>query len=385
MKYAFHFTYAEAVSSAASLASTSVAITLAVMGQHNQLASPVGSLVVTVAMFDDIICLVILAIVAQIFSDTADGWKIARPIISSVGAIIVGVGLAFVMPAVIHKVRPFVAARSERFWRELFFDFMLVYGGVFSFLAEYAGSTRLLGAFMAGMSLANVSEASQLWEKRVYGIQRWLIPIFFASIGFIIPIRGLFTPTNFGYGVAYSAVATFAKFIAGFVTSMDDKVAIGLAMVARGEVGLVIVKQAFDIGIMNVNAMSVTCWALILCTIIGAVGSNYTIRRLGRPEVVGESNDNSEKPISEDVVDDGSDPDKDSFGNSITCVESSEMFKAFKQLNDNVKSNETIEIIEDTVIEIEETKESQEAEIISEKITDIDCRVHVEVNDESIT
>ncbi|CAG8662013.1 8571_t:CDS:1, partial [Paraglomus occultum] len=369
---------------------------------YNQLASPVGSLVVTVAMFDDIICLVILAIVAQIFSDTTDAWKIARPIISSTGIIVVGIGLTFVMPAVIRKVRPYAAARSEKFWRELFFDFMLVYGGAFSFIAELAGSTRLLGAFMAGMSLANVSEASQLWEKRVYSIQRWLLPIFFASIGFIIPIKGLFTPTNFGYGIAYSAVATFAKFIAGFLTSMDDKVAIGLAMVARGEVGLVIVKQASDIGIMNVNAMSVTCWALILCTIIGAVGSNYTIKRLVQLNV-GESDVNIEKFAAKDAVDDGSDSDKDSFTNSITCVANSEMFKAFKQLHDDVKPNETIEIVEDTVIEIEETKEGQEAEIINEKIAvveieetkegqeaeiinekiaEVDLRVHFEISEE---
>jgi len=81
----------------------------------------------------------------QIFSDTntADGWKIAHPIISSTGTIIVGMGLTF-CPAGSDSQGETILICGDNIWCKLFFGFMFVYGGMFSLFAKLAGSTHLL-------------------------------------------------------------------------------------------------------------------------------------------------------------------------------------------------------------------------------------------------
>jgi len=350
------------------------------MRHHRLLMSPIGSLVTTVAMFDDVICLVMLAIITQVFARTIEGWQIARPIVASICTIVVGLGMAFVMPKAYAIIRPLVVTKSEKVWRELFLSFMFLYGTAFSFLSELAGSTRLLGVFLAGISLAGIPEACELWEKKVGAIQRWLTSIFFASIGFIIPIKSLFEAKIVGYGLAYSVISTFAKFVACFVPNIDGKIAIGFAMVARGEVGLVLVKQAFDEGILGLEALAVTCWAVVLCSVIGAVGSSYIIKKM--------SHNNAEEVVVLDVQEDINAKDSDnghnckinaSSGTDATTIHSPKVSND-EQLHD-IKEGEDKERV---VIEVKDDK-YKGTEILREQIPSVDSRVHVEVNDESIT
>lgn len=166
-------------------------------------------------MVDDVLSLVILAVLSELSRTSSEQeedeqvqesqataervWVIIKPIVISLAAMLVGVLLLVLVPCLYRLT---VGWRQP--WREtaILSGLLLLTLGA-SLGAGYAGTTHLLGAFIAGVAFSNVPHAIELWEQQQV-LTEWLASIFFATIGFTIPVSDLFDPTALGYGVLYT-------------------------------------------------------------------------------------------------------------------------------------------------------------------------------------
>lgn len=87
--------------------------------------------------------------------------------------------------------------------------------------------------------------------------------------GFVIPIKQLFAPKCIAYGLGYAGISFAAKFLCGlYAKPQRDFFVVGMAMVGRGEVGLLMASQALEDHILPKEAFSITIWSILLNTFI---------------------------------------------------------------------------------------------------------------------
>ncbi|CAG8721277.1 1810_t:CDS:1, partial [Gigaspora margarita] len=212
--------------------------------------------------------------------------SIFRPIIASFVIIIVGIGLYFGIELLINWIhKQFfqndMNSKKEKLYHDRLLLFMLTYGGILSFAAEITGCSRFLSTFMAGLAFSTIKDTTLIWENKVQDIQQCLIAIFFASIGFIILAQELFQLNILFKGILYSLVTAFGKFATCFAHSSKNKIEkliVGCSMIARGKLGLTLILQCFESGFMSRDSFIITCWAITICTLLGAIGLQYTIK-----------------------------------------------------------------------------------------------------------
>lgn len=296
---AMKFKVIEAVAGGAALASTSIGMALTLMNQQKIATTALGALITTAAMIDDVISLLLLAIVAALPSSSTTApspasptaplsfdpisnsatpvasksllaWSILRPIVASTGTLLIGIVMIFIIPRFVRKAEAFLKTSKkvdpQTVDRALIAAMLgLCYACAVS--AEWAGASRLLGCFVAGLAFADLRHCQDLWDTHVAATLDWLVAIFFASIGFFFPVSVLFQGKLVGYGFILAVAAALGKFLTILlVTPKKHGLAVGVAMIARGELGLLICRSALAANIMSSEAFVVVVWAIILCT-----------------------------------------------------------------------------------------------------------------------
>lgn len=335
----------EAVASGASLASTSIAIAVTMMKQQGILDTAIGTLITTAAMLDDVVSLILLGIVSSVGgsgSGPDSGIRpmaVIQPVLASFGIILVGViGCAVVSRVKARKASPLddvnteaaaervddagertdyssveeegisaeegsttrmdVRTRVSRFYTRFASTIrlagMLIIGLGYSMLAEYLGSSRLLGAFVAGVFFSAFEDLCRMYEEQITNsIQPAMSAIFFATIGFAIPLTKILEPVLFGWGVVYAVIASLSKLatmvvVPARISSKEDgnretrynaRWMVGAAMVARGELGLLMVQQAQLQGVMSQTAMVITTWSIVISTLVGVGAFSFVMKR----------------------------------------------------------------------------------------------------------
>ncbi|KAG0364453.1 Cation/H+ exchanger [Gamsiella multidivaricata] len=327
----------EALASGAALASTSVACAISLMKQQGLLETSVGTLITTAAMIDDIASLILLGIVAGFGGSESDigAMTIVQPILSSLGVILVGllgciavtksktrqsVKQATEMRVVSEAGQENSSAdaaqtgkeeeeitdspnirRHEALYKYTFspavkLAAVLTVGLGYSILAEYLGSSRLLGAFVAGVFFSPFEALKALYDEQIsHKLQPAMSAIFFATIGFAIPLSKILDPSLFGWGVVYAVIASLAKLVTALLApsepgeaqysstrkqGLSERWMVGTAMIARGELGLLMVQQALLQGVMTQAVMIVTTWSIILCTLVGIGALSLVMRKI---------------------------------------------------------------------------------------------------------
>jgi len=182
-------------------------------------------------------------------------------------------------------------------------------------VASFSGTSMLLGSFLAGcvVSCLPTLQAQghtsfiQTFEKYLSGVQQYMLaPLFFASIGFAIPFSSLWKPTAIWRGIVYSLLMIVGKLACGPVipiwsiyfhrpaTAQDGRkktffkdnlwpsVMLGSAMVARGEIGLLIVQIGFNkTSLLSRDAFVTGVWAILLNTIVGPIAVGVVVKYRG--------------------------------------------------------------------------------------------------------
>lgn len=241
---ALGLSYIPALVCGAALCATSVGISARVLSELGMLDTPEGRVVLGAAVLDDVVGVVILAVVAGI----VEGGTISA---GHVGRI-AGVAVAFVVAAVVigARVAPPLFRGAEKIRASGALGLVAIaFAFVLGWMAHEAGSAMIIGAFAAGVVLHDLPQSGEL-QTSTTRIGHFFVPIFFASVGAAVNLRALMTGQALLVGGALIAVGILGKMAAGFVPwwFKGDKVLVGVAMVPRGEVGLIFAQMGLATG-----------------------------------------------------------------------------------------------------------------------------------------
>jgi Kef-type K+ transport system membrane component KefB len=297
----------------ATLVATSVGITAKIFSDLNY-TGPTKSLVIGAAVIDDVIGLIILAVVGVM----ADGGEVTGMMVGKtaggamlflVGAIVVGRLSAPVIGRVLSSVHTGVGMKQAM---------ALGFCALFSFAAvTLAGLEPIIGAFAAGLVLTPVDfknfdlshqvgrmdrwmtklEPSQVElrsemqkikhekehshvESLVEGIARFFVPIFFVHTGMSVNLSVFMNPQTVLIALVFAVIAIVGKLACGLVVGKKANGPItGWSMVARGEVGLVFANIGLAKGVFTSDIFAVAVVIVVITTFIPPVILPRLIRK----------------------------------------------------------------------------------------------------------
>ena len=256
------------------MTATSVSITVATLQELGHLKSFLGTTIVSAAVIDDVIGIVVLTCVlgASGGSDTSLVEVLMDTILFFAAAIVIGL--------IIHKAMLWLDHRNPHTQRitivSLAFCFAMAY-----IAEQYFGIADITGAYIAGIVLCSLEDASYI-ERRV-DISSYTLfsPVFFASIGLKTDISGL-TPTILLFSVCFVVVALITKIIGcGLAAkvcrfSWPDSLKVGVGMMTRGEVALIVAQKGLGVGVVD----SVFFTAVILLIVVSSIITPLVLKGL---------------------------------------------------------------------------------------------------------
>ena len=259
-----------AIFAGAALTATSIGITSKVLSELGQLKSTEGQIIVGAAVIDDVLGIIVLAVVASLAkTGEVDVTNLVYLIISAtaflLGSIFLGKFFNKSFVAIAEKLQ----TRGKLVIPALIFAFFM------AFLANAIHLEAILGAFAAGLVLDETDKRKEL-DQQVLPIADILVPIFFVSVGARVDLSVL-NPTiaENRQGLVIAAflivVAIIGKIITGWATFGEEKVnrlAIGIGMIPRGEVGLVFAGIGAASGVLDKPLQAAIIIMVILTTFV---------------------------------------------------------------------------------------------------------------------
>ena len=232
----------------AALTATSVGITARVLSELKVLATREGQIILGAAVADDVLGLVVLAVVSQVAeTGTVETGTVLRATGLSLGFLLLALAIGMPLgPRLIHfvgraNVRGVLVAAS------------VAAACLVALAAKRAGSAEIVGAFAAGLVLARTNRRHDI-ENALRPVVDIFAPIFFVYVGAQVNVALLnpLEPENRAallLGLGLTAVGVLGKFAAGFCAWGDVRRGfIGAGMVPRGEVGLIFAQIGKETG-----------------------------------------------------------------------------------------------------------------------------------------
>jgi len=251
----------------AAMTATSIGISAKVLSDLGYLQRTEGKIILSAAVIDDILGVVLLSVVSEIAGGvTLEPLGVLRTVGTSigflVGAIVVG-NLA--VPFFLRLVRA-LRTRGDLLTASLVFAFAL------AFLAEQLGSAAIIGAFAAGLVLAETDRRHDL-EAQLRPVTDFFLPIFFITVGAGVNLALLGNQQALFLATALTLAAILGKLVCGYAAfgTQANKLAIGAGMVPRGEVGLVFASVGLDTRVLSGGNHTAVVIMVILTTFLGPV------------------------------------------------------------------------------------------------------------------
>ena len=284
--------FAQSLFVGTALAITAVPVTIKVLIDMDLLRTRMGKLIVSAAVMDDLLSLVLLSVLTAILN--TGGVPSGAEISIIVVRVLVFLSAVFVLG---KYVLPTVARRlSHTGVDEMEFSFLILSGAVFAFLAEALGLHFIMGAFAAGLFFNRQTINSEVYSdlrNKVSAITTGLFaPIFFASIGLELNLSAVTEIPLFLAMLIFVAFAgkLFGAAIPAIMTGIAPREAwgIGAAMSGRGAVELIIAGIALQAGLFEQgsvsspvveNLFSAIVIVAVITTLMAPIGLRYILKR----------------------------------------------------------------------------------------------------------
>jgi Kef-type K+ transport system membrane component KefB len=276
----------------ATLAATSVGITARVLRDLGAVQSREGQTILGAAVIDDILGLVVLAVIAgTISAATGQGPPLSA---GGIALIVLWAGLFLVASAGLGH---FVSAPLVRLLARLGHPEMLLVIGValcftLAFTAEAIGLAAIVGAFAAGFVIdpygegVRTSEESATLNQLLHPIAAVFVPLFFVLMGAQVDLASLAAPSALGLGAALVVVAIAGKLACalGVVDRGVDRLTVAVGMVPRGEVGLIFAGIGTTLMLDGRPVLSESVFAavvvmVLVTTLVAPPGLRWSFRR----------------------------------------------------------------------------------------------------------
>jgi len=230
----------------ATLSATSVGITARVLTDLGKVTTREAKIILGAAVIDDVLGLVILAVVSGVISAANTGGQLA----STDVLLIVGKAAAFLVAAIVigSWLSPRMFRLSSKLQvRGLLLTVSLAFCFFLAYLANSIELAPIVGAFAAGLVLdeAHYRNYRELGEhgleELIHPIAVFLVPIFFVLMGIKVDLSTFGQKGVLGFAAALSIAAIIGKMICalGVVEKGLDRISVAVGMVPRGEVGLI--------------------------------------------------------------------------------------------------------------------------------------------------
>jgi len=259
----------------ATLAATSVGITARVLKDLGRSQSMEARVILGAAVIDDVLGLVILAVVTGAIQAADSGgslsyasiaWVLFKALAFLVGALLLGTRLSPRMFHVASKLK----ARGVLLAIGLAFCFLL------SWVANAIGLAPIVGAFAAGLILEAVhyrdftTRGEHGLEHLIEPISAFLTPIFFVLMGMRTDLRSFGVPGVLGLAGALTLAAIIGKQLCslGVLGKGLDRLTVGIGMVPRGEVGLIFANIGAALTISGVPVVSPEAFSAAVVMVI---------------------------------------------------------------------------------------------------------------------
>ncbi len=256
----------------ATLTATSVGITARVLTDLGRMHTREARVIIGAAVVDDVLGLVILAIVTGLAAGAALSlFSIATTFVIAAGFLVVAVIIGNLVAPRLFGLIDSMQVRGVLLVSA--FSFALV----FAALAGLAGSAMIIGAFAAGIVLSSTNQFDVITE-RVKPVADIFTPIFFVSVGAGVDVRLLlpwsdrFDLSVLTVGGVLLLIAVFGKVISGYAVGWGRQklshLAIGVGMIPRGEVGLIFAHIGMQSGILSPAVYSAILIMVIVTTFL---------------------------------------------------------------------------------------------------------------------
>jgi Kef-type K+ transport system membrane component KefB len=232
----------------ATLTATSVGITARVLADLRRTDSKEGRIILGAAVIDDVMGLIVLAVVAGVIQAADRGaafepltvlWIIGKSVLFLAGAMVVGQWLSRRVFRVASRLRG----------QGMLLSIALAFCFGLAFLAGKSGLAPIVGAFAAGLVLDEVHfrelrerhhEARSMHDM-LQPIATFLVPVFFVLMGIHVDLGAFGEPGVMGFAAVLTVAAVIGKQACslGVLEKGCDRLAVGLGMIPRGEVGLI--------------------------------------------------------------------------------------------------------------------------------------------------
>lgn len=265
-----------AITAGATLTATSVGITARVLSDMNRLQTGEARIVLGAAVIDDVLGLIILGVVTGLIEASESGASGAGVSAAGVGIIFLkafGFLIAAILLGNLVSKKLFNLVQLMRVRGVLLLG-ALAFAFIFSFLSAVVGLAPIVGAFAAGLVLANTNQY-RIIEERIKPVSDVFTPIFFIMVGAAVDVRVFnpFVEKNIPIlmiALILFVVAVIGKYVAGFAVFQKgiNRNVIGFGMIPRGEVGLIFAQVGLTYGVFTSELFSAVTVMVMLTTFI---------------------------------------------------------------------------------------------------------------------
>jgi len=267
----------------ATLAATSVGITAMVLQEMNMEHTETARIILGAAVFDDVLGLLMLAIVSGIVvTGSVDLASIAVIVVMATLFLVAAVYLGpFFIRLIVKLFR-----RLDLVEAKMFVSYLFVM--ILAWLANLSGLATIIGAFTAGLILHDTY--FERWDDDrkcpitikdlIMPLEVILVPIFFVLMGLQVKLETFMQPDVMVLAAGLFVAATLGKIASGFVASgVNNRWAIGIGMMPRGEVGLIFVAIGKSLGVVDDALFSAVVLMVILTSLLAPPLLKHSLQR----------------------------------------------------------------------------------------------------------
>ena len=258
-------TFVEAVFIGTILTATSVSITVSALKELGKISTDVGTTIMSAAIIDDVIGIVVLTAVLGLKDPNADLGAVCIKTVAFFA-------LSLVAGVIIFKIMQRFVHRWPHTRRIPIIGMALAF--VLAYVADkYFGVADITGAYVAGIILSSLDDSAYIDRKMDISSYMIFGPIFFASVGLQTNLRTV-DLSILAFSVAFVLVGLFGKVIGcGLVAKLlkynnSDALKIGVGMMTRGEVALIVAQRGLKAEIIDSKYFTSVILLIVVSSIL---------------------------------------------------------------------------------------------------------------------
>ncbi|MPW02583.1 cation:proton antiporter [Limosilactobacillus fermentum] len=262
---------------------TSVSISVAVLREFNQINSKEGATVLGAAVADDIGGVLILSVLISLMNGKGGESSTSLPLIIMMQAIFFGgtyLLVRWLAPYLMHLSKRLLTTAAPAVMA------MILCLGMAS-LADLVHLSGAVGAFFAGIAVANTKarhDIAEAFEPLGYAV---FIPVFFVNVGLVMRLNHFFDSLVFI--VVMTILACLTKLIGSGGGAMlmgfdrQSGYVIGSGMIARGEMALITAQIGYEAHLLSSKYYSNVITVVVLATVLAPFILKHALKRLHHP------------------------------------------------------------------------------------------------------